>query len=643
MRDNSIATFFVLFVLIAPVVLAQSNSTASKSNTRASIQNLYPPETADVAATGLQRFGSNLFQSGQFTQEPFLGGALPQDYLLGPGDQLTIFLGGKAQEQFQMSVSVDGQLYVPTVGVLYVNGLTMEKFRALLDAKLSSVYSNYSLNIMLTMPKMVGVSIIGEVGKPGNYSSSALGSVLDFITKAQGITAQGSFRNIQVLRQDSLVAMVDLYDYMLRPKGRQSFSLQSGDIIFVPVAKNSVDVIGEVNREAIYELNPNRPERLCDIIELAGGLTRFSYMHKIEVSRVTETGSRKVFYVDFSSDPCADDSKNLLLVDRDRIRVFSLEDQAPRDSVAIYGEVNHPGLYEFQQSMRVSDLILHAGNLTRSAYMLEVEVAKVDPGNRITNIRLDLQRVMDGDKDVDLVLEPDDHVFIRKIPNWELGALVQVRGQVRFPGFYPIILDSTRLSDILRAAGGFTEDALIGESKLERKYEMPIEDKEFERLSQMSRADMSDSEYEYLVMKHNSDNINRVVVDFHKLMIEGDKSEDVLLKDGDIIHVPKRPDVVYVSGRVSKPGGILFVPGAHFDYYIQKAGGYTWDADRKRTKIIKVTGEIKDVNDIKLFESGDRIFIPREKDHDWWKVFYDTVMVLGQLAAVYLVIRTATN
>ena len=91
-------------------------------------------------------------------------------------------------------------------------------------------------------------------------------------------------------------------------------------------------------------------------------------------------------------------------------------------------------------------------------------------------------------------------------------------------------------------------------------------------------------------------------------MLDGDNDEDVLLKDGDVIHVPKRPDVIYVSGRVSKPGGILFVPGQDFDYYIDKSGGYTWDADRKRTKIIKVTGEIKDVGEIKSFEPGDRIF-----------------------------------
>ncbi len=638
MRDNSFATIVVLFVLTASVVLAQTNPAASQSNTMSTSVT-----TAPQAQAGLQRFGANLFQLNESSQIELDGGALPADYLLGPGDQLSIFLTGQSEDEpYQLMVSVDGQIYIPTVGFLYVNGLTLPQFRALVDERVRAIYSNYDLNIMLTVPKLVGVSVIGEVVKPGNYSGSALSSVLDFITRAHGLTREGSLRDIQIFRQDSLVANIDLYNFILRPTGRQHFSLQSGDIIFVPVIKTSVEVIGEVNREAIYELNPHKPERLCDIIDLAGGFTRFSYLKKIKVSSVADNG-RTARYVDFSTDPCGDESLNLLLCDKDRIRIFSLEDQASRDSVAIYGEVNEPGPYEFQYNMRVSDLILQAGSLTRSAYMLEAEVAKVDPGNKISNIRLDLQKLMNGDQAVDIILEPDDHVFIRKIPNWDVGALVEIRGEVKFPGFYPIIIDTTRLSDIIRHAGGFTEDALIGESKLERKYEMVIEDKEFERLSQMSRADMSNSEYEYLVMKHNSDNINEIVVDFNKLMLQGNEAEDVLLKDGDVIHVPKRPDVIYVSGRVSKPGGILFVPNASFNYYIQKSGGYTWDADKGRTKIIKVTGEIKDVNDIRAFEPGDRIFVPREKDHDWWRVFYDSVIVLGQLAAVFLVIRTATN
>jgi len=347
-----------------------------------------------------------------------------------------------------------------------------------------------------------------------------------------------------------------------------------------------------------------------------------------------------VIYIDFHHD---DKDGSMTVQNNDRIRVFSIKDQAPQDSVAIYGEVNNPGFYEYQKDMRVSDLILQAGSLKRSAYTLSADLAKVDPGARIKTRTLNLQRLLRGDPEHNLLLSPDDQVFIRKIPQWEIGALVDINGQVQFPGYYPIKKDSTYLSQIIEAAGGFTPEALVEEAKLVRKRDAVIEDKEYERLAQMSRSDMSESEYEYFVMKHNSDNVDEIVVDFERLMIKGDRSEDVLLKDGDLINIPKRPGVVYVTGRVSKPGGILYKPGADFDYYIEKAGGYTWDADKKQTKIIKITGEISKVHKIKTFEPGDRIFVPRKQDRDYWRSFYDVVMILGQLAAVYLVLRTATQ
>ncbi len=430
---------------------------------------------------------------------------------------------------------------------------------------------------------------------------------------------------------------------MMRPRRRQLFSLQSGDIIFVPVVSSTIEVLGEVNRGAIYELNPNTKETVCDLIQLAGGFTSLAYLKKVELSRMRPDGSREAVYIDFTADPCEARNLDLVVKDNDRVRVFSIEEQAPRDSVAIYGEVNEPGVYEYQRNMRVSDLILQAGSLKRSAYMLSAELAQVKPGNDVRTIILDLQRVMDGDTTQDLLLDPDDNVFIRKIPTWEVGALVEVQGEVVFPGFYPIKKDSTYLSHIIQAAGGLTGEALIGEAKLVRTRDAVIEDKEYERLAQMSRSEMSNSEYEYFVMKHNSDNVDEIVVDFERLLFQGDSTEDVLLKDGDLINIPKRPGVVYVSGRVSKPGGILFKPGAGFDYYIQKAGGYTWDARKRQTKIIKVTGEIKKRRQIKAFEPGDRIFVPRKQDRDYWRSFYDVVIVLGQLAAVYLVVRTATQ
>jgi protein involved in polysaccharide export with SLBB domain len=603
-------------------------------------QEAIPSSTPVLELFGHKFFSSPIEQAGMSP-----GHALPPTYSLGAGDQLGIFLGGKAQQQFEVTVSADGQIYVPTVGVFPVQGQTLGEFRTRLDERLRRYYSNYTVDVMLIAPKSVRVSVIGEVGLPGNYTMSALNTVLDAVAKAQGPTENGSLRDIQVFRGDSLFAHVDLYDFLLQPTEKFEIFLQGGDQVFVPVCKSRVEVTGEVYRPAIYELNPNKEEQLLDLIDLAGGMTDLAFSDKIELSRMKLDGTLEAAYLGLRQIQAGGDSaQNNTIRNNDRIHVFSKLDQAPQEVVTIHGEVNYPDEYQYEENMRVSDLILKAGSLTRSAYLLEAEVAQVDPNSSVKALKVPLNDLMNGtDSSRDILLHPDDHVFVRRIPDWQLGLLAEVRGEARFPGFYPIVKDSTWLSDVLQQAGGFTKDALLSEAKLIRHREPVLQDKEFERLKALTRDEMSDLEYEYFVMKQNSADVSEINVDFAKLVTRGDKSQDVILEDGDVITIPKSPRVVLVTGRVGKPGGVLYNSKADVGYYIAQAGGYSWDADRSRTKVIKVTGEIRDDEDIKSFSPGDRIWVPRKPDRDYWQIFRDTIMVAGQVATIYLVIHTATK
>jgi protein involved in polysaccharide export with SLBB domain len=126
-------------------------------------------------------------------------------------------------------------------------------------------------------------------------------------------------------------------------------------------------------------------------------------------------------------------------------------------------------------------------------------------------------------------------------------------------------------------------------------------------------------------------------------MIAGDQAEDVRLEDGDVITIPKSPRVIAVTGRVAKPGGVLFVEGQNLNYYVKQAGGYSWDADRRRTKVIKVTGEIVDDEDVTEFIPGDQIWVPRKSDRNYWELFRQTMSVAAQIATVYLVVETARS
>ena len=215
---------------------------------------------------------------------------------------------------------------------------------------------------------------------------------------------------------------------------------------------------------------------------------------------------------------------------------------------------------------------------------------------------------------------------------------VEVKGEVNFPGIYAITKDSTTLSEIVDKAGGFTDEALIREASLIRQSVRNPIDKEFERLMNLTPDQMSKSEYQYLVMRQNSQDIGQVVVDFYKVCMLKNKTDDVILEDGDIITIPKAPRVVYVTGRVGKPGGVLFKPSENIKYYLNRAGGATWDAKVRGTKVTKITGQILDDEDVKKLEAGDIIWVPRKSDRDWWVLFSQTIAIIAQIATVYIVV-----
>ena len=593
--------------------------------------------------TPLAPFGYNLFKNSAVSFDLQASTLLSSDYRLGPGDRLGLHLGGKNQENYEVMVSADGQIFLPTAGILQVNGLTMRDFRKLLEERLRNFYKQIDLEIILLVPKNILVSVIGEVNAPGNYVMSGLHTPLDAMNIAQGPTEQGSLRNVQIFRSDSLVANVDLYDFLLRPKAGASISLQSGDRIFVPVARSRIEIVGEIHRQAIYELNPHSQETLCDLIDLAGGFTDLAHRSQVVLSRLDSTSQRAVWYFDLENENCSGSllSQTLLRND-DQIVVFSKEYLTPAQFVSIFGEVNKPGKYPFEKNMRIGDLILRAQGLSQSAYLLEAEIAKVDPKTPLKSLKFDLQEVLQRPNSEDnLLLEADDQVFIRPIPEWQVGPLVQIKGEVKFAGHYAISKDSTRLSEIIRKAGGFNEEVMLREAKLLRNRTPVIEDKEFDRLKNMTREEMSDLEYDYFVMRLNTEEIREIVVDFYRLFVLNDPSEDVILEDGDEIIVPKKPKVVFVSGRVARPGGVLVHSGMNVKYYLSKAGGLVWDADKRRIKVVRTSGEIIDDEDVKKLEAGDRIWVPRRPERNYWQIFRDTILVAGQIATISLVVRNS--
>ena len=462
---------------IGPTKLANISESESKDEQAQIIKN--KPKQ-------LPLFGSNLFIDSKNLEGTILvgGGVFPENYRLGPGDRLGIYLLGKTQKNFDVFVSVEGKIFIPTVGVLYVNNMMIGEFQKFMTEKLSQFYDNFSVNVMLIEPKRIPIIVVGEVEKPGKYFLSSLNTVLDAVAGAGGPSSRGSLRNIEVYRQNELNSIVDLYQFLLKGKTENDIFLQPEDKIVVPLIEAVVSIDGEVKRPARFELKNTGNERISDLIELAGNFTDLAFLNKIEISRFLPDGERRVQYINYQK--ILEDkycSANLELQNDDQIRVFSILEQGYRKYVYIHGEVKRPGRYLFEKNMRVLDLLLKAGNLTRSAYLLKCEVAKIDPKTPTVFINIDLQKILsDSTSEENIFMEEDDRVFIRRIPEWEVGPTVELKGEVQFPGIYAITEDSTMLSEIIDKAGGFTKEARIREGSLVRKSSKITIDKEYLRL-----------------------------------------------------------------------------------------------------------------------------------------------------------------
>jgi protein involved in polysaccharide export with SLBB domain len=645
MQKKLIIFIFISIIFLLRFAIGQEITTPQQNVPISREMSSAQSQPVDPTTQDLTFFGYNLFQMPEVLQPEITGGGMmfPGSYRLGTGDRLAIHLLGKIQQNFDVIVNVEGKIYIPTVGVFHVANLTIEQFQSFLEKQLSRYYDNFSVNLMLIEPKYIPVLVVGDVKRPGKYFVNALNTVLDAVILAGGPTSIGSLRNIQVFRQDQLIKTVDLYQFLMKGEIQNDIFLQQYDKILVPLIKDVVRVTGEVKRWAKFELKLGDNEKLSDIIYLSGGFTDLAYLDKIEISRLLQNGERAVLYVNYNeimeNDTC---ESNIIMKNDDRIHVFSILDQTYPKYVYIHGEVNRPGRYKLEDNLHILDLVLKAGNLSRSAYLLECEVAKIDPKVPTRFEKIDLQEIFNNpNSERNILLEEDDRLFIRQIPEWEAGLTVEVKGEVTFPGIYAINKDSMTLSEIIDKAGGFTDEALIREASLNRAGAKILIDKEYERLKLLTRDQMSENEYQYLVMKENSQDIGRIVVDFYQACVEKNKEEDVILEDGDVIHVPEAPRVVYVTGRVGRTGGVLYKPNKKIKYYLNKAGGVAWDARARGIKVTKVTGEILDDEDVKKLEPGDIIWVPRKPDREWWGLFRQTIALIAQLATVYIVVDRA--
>ena len=687
-----------------PTSVPSSTSAVTNSNF-ASKKETHAPEV-----DSLQIFGSSVFKNANLNFEPNLRLATPQDYVLGPDDQLLIDIYGVSEVSYKLYVSPEGTILIPDVGAINVNGLTITQAKKLIIAKLSTIYrgiqtGNTFVNISLGNIRSITVFVIGEIQSPGSYTIPSLATVYNALYQSGGPKESGSFRNIQVIRDNKVLATVDLYDFLVYGK-QSNIRLQDQDVIKVLPYNDRVTLTGEVKHPAIFEMK--KGETLQNLIDFAGGFTENAYRESITAYRntlkekkvididntdfsafLTESGdqyhvgkllnrfenrvqiegavyrpgvyaftpgmkikdlivkadglredafvNRAVIFrknnmrlpemTSFSPRAALNDTDNILLQRDDSVYIASVLTMKEKDSVYISGQVISPNSYPFAEGMTLKDLILLANGFNHKANIAEVDVYR-----QITNIKTLNENVIKAktfkikmDKELNygdvatFQLKREDHVVVRSIFGAEDLKQVSIVGEVVSPGNYILTSKDQHVSDLLQDAGGLTAYAYPSGAMLIRKPKVNESKKLLEGVTKRTiqnqqqelRDSLNPSAPQELLIEPDM-----VAINLHKILAHPKSSDDLILEEGDVLSIPKRPETVSVTGEVLMPALIRYEQGKSLKYYIQHAGGFSSRAFESKTYVIYPNGSVDATSSFLGIKSypevtpGARIVIP---------------------------------
>jgi len=413
------------------------------------------PETeAEKALLELRSkiFGADLFKNSNLTFEPNLNIATPQNYVIGPGDELLIDLYGNSEASYNLKVSPEGKINVEFVGVIPVGGLTIEAATSRIRSKMSTVYGGLSagntrLNIAIGNIRSIKVILTGEIQKPGTYTLPSLATVFNALYSSGGPTENGSFRAVELIRGGKVVAKLDIYDFLLKGEMSNNLRLQDQDIVRVPIYKSRIELVGEVKRPGIFELLP--AEKFNDLIRFAGDFTENAFKARVKVLKNTDTERKIVDISNAQFNMYIPSTGDKFFVDRVLERFVN--------RVSIEGAVFRPGQYELEPGLTLLKLFKKSEGLKEDAFMQRGSIIRLLPDNQNQIISFDVAGIINGTT-ADIPLLREDIVSIASIFDLKEEYKVTIDGEVRYPGVFNFAENMT-LEALILQAGGFKESA----------------------------------------------------------------------------------------------------------------------------------------------------------------------------------------
>ena len=469
---------------------ANSNTAAreagAQERSRRINEGLYEAPEVDVVLAevetpvGDQVFGRNIFTNRNLTFAPSENLPTPANYKLGPGDEVIIDIWGNNQATIRQTISPDGTINIPDIGLVSLNGMTVKDADSYMRKKLGQIYSvdgeDAKSEIKLTLGNIrtIQVNLMGEVAVPGTYYLSSLSNLYHALYRAGGVSELGSLRDIKLVRKGKTVATVDIYDFILNGQSPDKITLEEGDIIVVPAYDRLVDVAGNVKRPMTYEMKSG--ETVSDLIAYAGGFAGDAYKENLRVVR--QNGKEyQVYTVD------APEYASFTLEDGDELTVGAMLDRFT-NRLEIKGAVYRPGIYQLGNGVNtVKQLIAKAEGLKGDAFTNRGLIHREREDLTLEVIPFDVKAVLDGTA-ADIVLKKNDVIYIPSIHDLQDLGTFTVEGEVARPGSF-VFAENTTLEDAIMQAGGLLESASTVRIDVSRRIKNPAGTEQTEQVAEV--------------------------------------------------------------------------------------------------------------------------------------------------------------
>jgi len=535
--------------------------------------------------SGLPIFGNNVFNNNNSTFAPEANRPVPANYILGPGDKLTIAVTGNSVVTFNSVVAPDGSISLREFGKVFVSGRTIENATIIIKEKLRAnrfaVDNGTNVDVTITNIRTIHIHIIGQVQTPGDYDVSSLTTVFNALYQSGGITKNGTFRAVRVIRNNEEIAQIDIYDYLLKGDMSNNIVLRDGDIVQVREYNVRVAMEGEVKRPAYFEVLPG--ETLSDVIRFAGGFTDLAYKFSIKAIQLTDRQQR------IKDIPRAE-FESYTPLKGDKYTVSRILNKV-ENRVSIAGAVYRPGDFELTDGLTLKELILKADGLKEDAYLERGYITRQKEDNSSEVIPFYVKGIMDG-TDPDILLKKEDQIQLSSLFDYTDAYTVSIAGKVRAAGTFPFHSGMT-VEDLILSSGGFSDGANMMEVEIARRVKDSDKRKRDAKLS----------------------NIIKVMID-PELKLADSKFK---LEPFDVVSVFAlpgyvKPQFVTIEGEVMNPGTFaLITKDDRISDVINRANGFTAYANLKGASL-KRHDLVETQSDAEQQEYKKQLLLQRQRE-----------------------------